>query len=351
MADQDNKLEPVSNQVGELATRRLTDEQFQGLAQVPPELEWFANIKNPNTRRAYRLDIADFVAFTGIENPIEFRVVTRMHVIAWRDDIMGRERRVARGDGEEDDVFPTSAATVRRKLSALSSLFEYLCDQNAVTHNPVKGVKRPTEGSNEGKTPALSDAQVRAMLDAPDSETLKGKRDAALLATLFFHALRNDELARLKVLSLQQRHGLWCLRVTGKRGKIRFVETNPEAYRKLSEYLEAAGHAGDRNGPLFRPLKNNATGKLRKPLAASSIYRIVLHYADQVGLKDRIEGRWVHVGRATGITNALDHGADIEHVRQWAGHASIATTQLYYRLRKRPEDSPSYKVDYGVSRR
>jgi hypothetical protein len=64
--------------------------RFQKLADVPPEIEWFANITNPSTRRAYEAAIQDFMRFTGINRPKEFRTVTRAHVIAWRDDLAGR---------------------------------------------------------------------------------------------------------------------------------------------------------------------------------------------------------------------------------------------------------------------
>jgi hypothetical protein len=56
------------------------------LAEVPPELEWFANIDNEKTRRAYQGDVGDFSGFVGIERPGEFRIVTRAHLIAWRKD-------------------------------------------------------------------------------------------------------------------------------------------------------------------------------------------------------------------------------------------------------------------------
>ena len=127
---------------------RLSRAEFQGLTDVPPEAEWFANIDNAKTRRAYRIDLADFMAFTGIRTPAEIRLVTRAHVIAWRKALEARQ---------------LSGATIRRKLAALSSLFEHLCEENAVTHNPVKGVKRPRADGNEGKTPALGDAQARAL--------------------------------------------------------------------------------------------------------------------------------------------------------------------------------------------
>jgi integrase/recombinase XerD len=142
------------------SNRILTRPEFQRLAEVPPEVEWFANIKNENTRKAYRADLSAFMKFTGIAAPEEFRVITRSHVIAWRKNL------------ERQDLSP---ASIRRKLSAVSDLFEYLCESNAVTHNPVKGVARPKDGANEGKTPALSDAQAKALGDAPPEGTLKGE--------------------------------------------------------------------------------------------------------------------------------------------------------------------------------
>ena len=167
-----------------LAGRLLTAEAFKRLADVPPELEWFANLNNQATRRAYENALADFMRFTGIAQAGEFRSVTRAHVIAWRDDLLRRA---------------LSGMTVRHRLAALSSLFEYLCEKNAVTHNPVKGVKRPAVDGYEGKTPALGDHQARALLDAPEGVSVKGKRDRAILATLLYHALRRDELCQLKV--------------------------------------------------------------------------------------------------------------------------------------------------------
>ena len=61
-------------------SRNLTKAEFQGLSEVPAELEWFANIDNPNTRRAYVRDVKEFMEYTGIVEPKEFRDVTRAHV-------------------------------------------------------------------------------------------------------------------------------------------------------------------------------------------------------------------------------------------------------------------------------
>ena len=128
--------------------RPLTPAQFGDLAEIPPELEWLANLTNPKTRRAYKIDVQEFIAFAGLDGIAGLRSITRAHVIAWRKDL--EKRRLA----------PSS---IRRKLSALSALFDYLCEHNAVSGNPVDGVKRPVANGNEGSTPALGDAQGKLL--------------------------------------------------------------------------------------------------------------------------------------------------------------------------------------------
>ena len=68
----------------------LSAAEFQQLATVPAEVEWFANIDNKRTRRAYQIDLRDFMAFVGISAPEEFRIVTRAHVLAWRKVVKTR---------------------------------------------------------------------------------------------------------------------------------------------------------------------------------------------------------------------------------------------------------------------
>jgi site-specific recombinase XerD len=308
----------------------LTRAEFQTLAEVPAEVEWFANIDNPRTRRAYHIDLRDFMQFVGIHQPTEFRIVTRAHVIAWRKHLEGRQ---------------LSGATIRRKLAALSSLFEYLCDHNAVTHNPVKGVKRPKVDSYEGKTPALGDHQARQLLSVPDPETRKGKRDRAILSMLLYHGLRREELTTLLVKDITPRRGVLHVRVHGKGGKTRYIPLHPGTAELLTDYLEACGHGNDVATPLFRPVRNNRTKKLDEAMTTEGVYKLVRSYARRIGIGEK-DGIGVHALRATAATNALDHEADIAKVQEWLGHANIATTRLYDRRKHRPEDSPTFKVAY-----
>src|ERR1700739_2593942 len=108
------QLVPVKKQA-------LTREEFEKLARGPPEEEWLANITNAKTRRAYKNDVREFIAYAGLNSYGELRSIARAHIIGWR------------GAMEQRQLEPSS---IRRKLSALSSLFDYLCDRNAVPGNP-----------------------------------------------------------------------------------------------------------------------------------------------------------------------------------------------------------------------
>jgi site-specific recombinase XerD len=149
---------------------------------------------------------------------------------------------------------------------------------------------------NEGSTPALGDRQARKLLEAPPADTLKGPRDRAILATLLYHGIRREELCGLRVKDMHSRQGVMHFQVKGKRAKIRFIPVNAAAQRTIEEYLARAGHRGDADGPLFRPVKNNRTGRL-----------------------DR------HLDPASAATNALSHEADIAKVQEWLGHANVST--------------------------
>jgi site-specific recombinase XerD len=310
----------------------LTPVQFGALAEMPAELEWLANITNPKTRRAYKIDVEEFIAFAGLRGIAELRTITRAHVIAWRKGLEKRE---------------LADSTIRRKLSALSALFDYLCERNAVAGNPVDGVKRPAANGNEGSTPALGDAQARKLLEAPPADTLKGVRDRAILATLLYHGMRREELCRLRVRDIQDRQGVKHFRVKGKRDKVRFIPVHAAAQRLIEEYLALAGHADDSPGPVFRPVTNNRTGELDRPLDPNSVYRnIVQKYGLEAGICTEATKLRVHSLRATAATNALSHEADIAKVQEWLGHANVSTTRLYDRRKTRPEDSPTFRVRY-----
>jgi integrase/recombinase XerD len=167
-------------------------------------------------------------------------------------------------------------------------------------------------------------------------------RDRAILSTLLFHALRREELCKLKVKDFRQaRRGVPHIKVAGKGEKTPYLPLHPGTNELIHDYLDAAGHGEDENGALFRPRKNNRIGRLEKALSPDAIYKIVRRYSADLGFEIG-----AHALRATAATNALDHQADIAKVQEWLGHANIATTRIYDHRKSRPEDSPTFKVNY-----
>lgn len=322
----DNKKSSL--QTLETGNRRLSSNQFAQLRDIPPEVEWFANLDNSKTRRAYKIDLNDFMSFVGLSQVEDLRSITRAHVLAWRAELEHRS---------------LAKSTIRRKLAALSSLFGYLSDVNAVPNNPVDGVKRPKVDTYEGKTPTISDIQARELLMAPGQgpERLKVLRDKAILSTLLFHALRREELCLLKVGDIEERRGIKHLKVSGKGGKTRYLPLNPGSASLIYDYLATSGHGENKSLPLFRRLGERSDVTAEKHITTDAIYKIVRHYSGVLGFPIG-----VHSLRATAATNALDHDADIKKVQEWLGHANIATTQIYDRRRSKPEDSPTYSIKY-----
>lgn len=314
-------------------TDLLTNKKYHTLVSVPPESEWLDNIriKSKKTARAYAFDVEEFKKFIGIKKPEDYRFVVRKHVIEW---IKSLEKK------------SLSKTTISRKVSAVSSLFIYYCNANAVKDNPVLGVNRPKVSSNVGKTPALSASEAKKLLDSPPADTLKGKRDRAILATCLFHGLRRAELCSLQIKDIHSREGVPHLRVLGKGNKERTVPLHPAAMQRIYVYLEAAGHQNNLEAPLFLPLGKfkDKKGNLQ-PITTDGIYKsVVMYYAKKAGINTLNFSP--HSLRATAATNALLNHADLAKVQTWLGHANIQTTRMYDKRDERPEDSPTFKVSY-----
>ncbi len=310
--------------------RSLATTPLDVISAIPEEDVWLASRKSPRTRRAYRHDVGHFIRTLGIRSTDELRRVDHKAVLAWEAHMREAEH--------------AEAATVRRRLAALSSLFKHLIQHGVAERNPVRDVERPPINRREGFTPAFSKAQARRLLDLPRHETVAGLRDRAILSVGLQVGLRRAEIASLRVGDLHINRGFDSLRVMRKRAKKDALAINPQTARRIRSYLAAAGHTDDFDGPLFRPLRHN--GRQRQPrrhLNPDAIDRIVKKYAAHIGLT---RGYSAHSMRATFITTALDNGCSLEDVQRAAGHADPSTTKLYDRRGYNPEKSASFFANY-----
>ena len=299
------------------------------LRAIPEEQVWLEGQQSEQTRRAYRADVVHFMRTLGITETDELRQVDRRAVVAWRRSM------------EAEGAKPR---TVRRRLSALSSLFSHLVDKHVVSVNPVREIKRPRVNRRQGTTAAFSAAQARKLLDAPDPETLQGLRDRAILSVGLQAGPRRSEIASLRVRDFHVNAGFDSLHFIRKGGEDHSMAIHPQTAQRIRDYLEAAGHGDDRNGPLFRAVRQTWLRKDdRAPLDPDMIDRILRKYAKKIGLK---RGFSAHSMRATFITTTLENGASLEEVQRAAGHADASTTKLYDRRGYNPEKSASFFASY-----
>ena len=319
---------PIGAETPDAAPARVST--VAQLAAIPEEDIWLAKQKSARTRRAYRLDVAHFMRTLGIASVDELRQADHRAVIAW-------ERSMR-------EVEHAAASTIRRRLAALSSLYKHLVRHGHAAKNPVGEVERPAINRDEGATLAFSKVQARKMLDMPPEDTIAGLRDRAILSVGLQVGLRRAEIAALTVGDLHQNRDYDSLRVLRKGGRRDALAINPQTAARIRAYLDAAGHGGDLDGPLFRPLKHNGKRQdERRHMDPDAIDRVVRKYAGALGL-DR--GYSAHSMRATFITTALENGAQLEDVQKAAGHRDPSTTKLYDRRGYNPEKAASFFATY-----
>lgn len=296
---------------------------------VPEEELWLAGQLSAHTRRAYLRDVSQFVAVAAIRSASDLRKVGRVAVVAWRNAMKERGLK---------------PRTIRRKLSALSSLFTHLVAHRAADDNPVRDVKRPRVNRRQGTTRAFSAKEARKLLDAPDVATLHGLRDRAILSIGLQAGPRRAEIASLSVRDYHTNGGYKSLRFVRKGGEDLSLAINVQTAQRIDEYLSVGGHATDLDGPLFRPTHNNQVRRdLRRHLHPETIDRILRKYVGIIGLGN---GYSAHSMRATFITTALNNGASLEDVQRDVGHAEPSTTKLYDRRGYNPEKSASFFATY-----
>ncbi len=316
----------LSNLPLKSADRGLT---VQLLEQMPEEELWLAGQLSPQTREAYRKDVREFVAAMNIHSPDELRRVGRATMIAWVTRM------------HEQHIQPR---TIRRRLSALSSLFTHLVAHHIVEMNPVREIKRPRVNRRQGTTRAFGVKEARKILDAPDPTSLLGLRDRAILSVGLQAGPRRSEIASLKVRDFHTNAGYKALHFIRKGGEDLSLSINPQTVQRIEDYLAAAGHQEDLEGALFRPVKKNQLqANPRRHLHPGAVDRVLRKYASAVGLGP---GYSAHSMRATFITRALDNGAALEDVQRDVGHADPSTTKLYDRRGHNPEKSAAFFATY-----
>jgi len=294
------------------------------LAFIPEESLWLANFTSRQTQRTYATAVSEFLSYHTIDCLESLRSVSSIHLISWRDAMIqaGAKPR-----------------TVNNRLSALSSLFNHLCERQIVSINPVNGLKRPKVNQERVETPLVTKEQVRTLLDTPDRQKLKGLRDSAILHVLFFCGCRASEVTTLRVEDFFEDGGYWVLDFTVKGGKKNRLAIHHEAQIALRRYLSAVEHSQEKKAYLFQRVQKPKGEKL----SYNAIEQLFRQYANACGLPS---GATLHSARATFITEALKNNCLLEDVQASVAHADISTTQMYDKRVRGYKESASFKVHF-----
>ncbi len=208
---------------------------------------------------------------------------------------------------------PTSIA---RKLSSIRSFFDYCLRQGHVNNNPAKEVASPKIPKRIPKF--LTVDETFTLLNAPDSKTVLGARDQAILELLYASGLRVSELVALAIPDINLEEGM--VRVLGKGRKERLVPVGEKATQALKHYYEfRKSLVTDGNDAIF-------VNKHGQRISVRSVERMLVKYLRQTGINKTVTP---HVLRHTFATHLLNAGADMRGIQELLGHSSLSTTQKY----------------------
>lgn len=276
-------------------------------------IEYFAaNIRNPNTRRAYLHAVLKFSAWCEAQNLTEIVDIEPIHVATYIE-IIGQ--RLAK-------------PSVKQHLAAIRMLFDWLVVGQVVATNPAAPVRGPRYAVRKGKTPVLAHEEARELLDSLDHSTVVGLRDRALIATMIYTFGRVGAVIKMRVEDYYTQGRRGWLRLHEKGGKRHEMPCNHNLEVYLDAYIAAAGIADDPKAYLFRSTRGRSRQLTSNPLAQSDVYRMIRRKALAAGIRTRVGN---HTFRATGITQYLRNGGRRELAQQMAAHESPRTTALYDR--------------------
>ena len=276
-------------------------------------ISYLRHVRNysPETLRAYRTDLRQFVEFIvagggggpegvepdprQVETPAIRAYLARMH-----------ERREKR-------------STMMRRLSSLRSWYDWMRREGFVKTNPARDVATPRQ---ERKVPRFLDqGDVTRLIESADDTTMLGARDRAVMEMLYATGMRVSELAALALTDLHATDNE--MRVMGKGSKERWVYFGSRARDAVGRYLVFRRESGPAIAGRTDALFINARGTR---LSDRSVRRIVERYVRASAMRQKISP---HGLRHSFATHLLDRGADLRAIQELLGHASLATTQRY----------------------
>jgi integrase/recombinase XerD len=310
-------------------------------------LDWLLNFNSENTRKNYRYAVNCFFASCR-KHP---EMVTQSDVLRYRYEM------------EEAGY---NQATINQRLAALSSLYKYAAER--ALHSGARPIANPCDGVRRkpinpyGKATFL-DGQARQdikLLNVIDRDTIKGKRDYAILLIFFTTAVRVDAVANLRLRDLRHQGDAVYMQYRNKGGEIVERRLQPVVVNAILDYLDARSEVYE-DSPLFvmtahgqrgtanlnarrgQPVGMDNANQSEKPLTSRTIQRMVKHYADKAFGPGH--GITPHSLRHTAAMNAIQGGASVIEVSRLLRHKNMRVTTIYIQhVSDKADDSVSEQL-------
>jgi integrase/recombinase XerD len=265
----------------------------------------------PGTQERYLYSLQVFGRFMAEREVRDLALVTREVVRDFQESV----HEGLNGHGE-----PTTATTQNAMMRGMKFFFRYLRQENYLIGDPAEGVSYSKEPHKLPRS-MLTAGEMRKILKGPDTQTWMGYRDRTILEVLYSTGLRSDELNGLQVPDVDYEGGF--IRVNcGKGGRDRVVPVGKIACRYLENYIKAVR-------PHF--LKDPANPHLFLTIRGTRMHKnVLLQTVKRNVRKAKLEKRVTpHTFRHTCATLMMRNKANIRHIQELLGHASLETTQVY----------------------
>ena len=256
-----------------------------------------------NTLEAYKRDVLGLIAFLesrGNHNVLE---TSSTDIVAFLHNLKGMGK---------------SAATVNRKLASLRSFFNYLMKTGLVKENPTAGIKSPKIEHKELEF--LSIEEIDKLLDTPD-DTLKGRRDKAILEVLYATGIKVSELIEANVDDVNFRMGFITCAQTSSRARI--VPLGRPARAALEDYVYDVRDKLIKDNKGEKALFVNYYGKR---ITRQGLWKMLKEYGEKAGIEHKLTPNII---RNSFAVHMLQNGADLKSLQELMGHEDITATQVY----------------------
>ncbi len=269
-----------------------------------------------HTIRAYNTDLNQFLSFLDSYNKKVY--------------LLELDKNLVRNYLVFLDRSGKSSKSIARKIATLKSLYKFLTKQGILSVNPMAEIHSPKV--NKTLPHLLNQDEILKLMNLPDTSTLKGNRDQAILELFYSTGVRISELVNIKHADLSLESG--SIHIHGKGGKDRLVVMGERAAYSLKRYLSVL-KTGEKSGTS----KFLFPGQIRKeneisdrPIGIKTVYNIVRKYVNLVSEDEKLSP---HSLRHSFATHMLENGADLMAVKDLLGHSSLSSTQVYTHIQKR----------------